>query len=119
MTCANTLTTQGVALQAGDLVASRISGRIAFFHGRAAGKPALRRSFEGWMTKTRLERRWGVGRRAAATTFAATLLLVGPVLLVRGWGPNELSALSTGVDMETMVVWCTWMPTHNSGGRFA
>jgi hypothetical protein len=34
-------------------VASRISGRIALFHGRAAEKPALRRSFEGWMTKTR------------------------------------------------------------------
>ena len=34
-------------------MASRINGRIALFHGRAAEKPALRRSFEGWMTKTR------------------------------------------------------------------
>lgn len=30
----------------------------------------------------RLERRWGAGRSAAATTFAATLLVIGPMLLV-------------------------------------
>jgi predicted PurR-regulated permease PerM len=50
----------------------------------------------------RLERRWGAGRSAAATTVAATLLVIGPVLLVMTAFLRE--AIDAAADLQGAVV---------------
>jgi len=50
----------------------------------------------------RLERRWGAGRSAAATTVAATLLVVGPILLITAVFVHE--AIDAAAALQNAVV---------------